>query len=277
MRASHFFLLFFYITVAIAGGYQGCLEKIWLFRAYEIDGLNPAAQRTLGWKCKEWADNKCKNDDWEECTGRAGRYNFSEFVHFLGKTNNQYGWSIPAIGEMDNAETAKRCVARFGRRVCNAPPWRAMKNTVEYNDFLMKVNKVVDDTWRAGLHTTNNEHMWVKFDDLRLQIIQARAGDHAPFVTEAAQNKLGPDRIVLRPKPLGWNPMKQEPWTGIDWPETIAYARARAGILDAHTKVLEFLREFYAPTNKQAKDHLDVINSYKRAIDDSNTCRLRAP
>jgi hypothetical protein len=274
MRASHILLLFVYIAVAIAGGYQGCLEKIWLFRAYEIDGLNPPAQQTLGWRCPRWIDHACQVK-WEACTGVAGRCNFGEFVRFLGRANNQYGWAFPSIGEMNNEETARRCVARFPRAVYNAPPWRAMKNTVEYNDFINKVNKVVDDTWRAGLHT-NNEHMWARFDDLRFQIIRARAGDHAPFLTDAAQANLGPKGIILRPKPLGYNPMNQQPWTGIDWPETVAYARDRAGILDADVKVLDFFREFYAP-NTQAREHLDVINSYKCAIDDSNTCRLRAP
>jgi lambda repressor-like predicted transcriptional regulator len=39
MRVSLFLALSYLSTAVWAGGYQGCLERVWLFQAYEIDAL----------------------------------------------------------------------------------------------------------------------------------------------------------------------------------------------------------------------------------------------
>ena len=74
MRASLLLASFLHATIAIAGEYQGCLEKSWLSKAYEIDGLNAAGQRTLGFRCRVWNDvtKTCNNNDWVERIGRRG-------------------------------------------------------------------------------------------------------------------------------------------------------------------------------------------------------------
>jgi hypothetical protein len=193
-KASFFLASFLHATIAIAGGYQGCLEKIWLFKTNKIDGLNPVGQRTLGFKCITWNEpsKTCTNNTWVECAGRTGRCDFGELVKFLGRANNQNNWVVPATGDMSVVETARNCVARFtdarGRvRVYNAPPHKILKDSYEYNDYIMKVSKVVEDTWTAGRHNDANKHMWENFDNVREQTISARAGDHGAHLITSAQ------------------------------------------------------------------------------------------
>jgi hypothetical protein len=176
---------------------------------------------------------------------------------------------------MNVVETAKNCVARWanaaGRvRVYNAPPYKAMRDTTEYNSFIMKVSKVVEDTWRAGRHSDANKHMWTNFDSVREQIINARAGDHGAHLITTAQRDLG-GRMTIQTRDLGENPMDGTMWKTADWKET---ART-ATVADADTAIRNFLKGFYGGRGS-ARDHQKVIQSYKRATDKSISCRMRA-
>ena len=62
---------------------------------------------------------------------------------------------------------------------------------MEYNDFIMKVSKVVEDTWRAELHNDANKATWTNFDNVREQKITARAGDHGAFLITRSQGTWG--------------------------------------------------------------------------------------
>ena len=224
----------------------------------------------------------CTNNNWVECTGRAGRAgragrcHFGELVHFLGRANNQNNWAVPATGDMDVVETAKNCVARFtdarGRvRVYNAPPYKALRGSYEYNDYIMKVSKVVEDTWTAGRHNDANKHMWENFDSVREQVLNARAGDHAAHLITSAQTKFA-GRMTIQTQDLAENPMTRTMWTTMDWKETARLAT----MADADTAIKDFLKSFYG-THGTARDHQKVIQSYKRATDKSIGCRMRAP
>lgn len=68
-----------------------------------------------------------------------------------------------------------------------------MRGTIEYNNFIMKVSKVFEDTWRADRHNDGNKYMWTNFDDVREQIINVRAGDHGAFLITRAQRDSGED------------------------------------------------------------------------------------
>jgi hypothetical protein len=142
MRASHLLALLFYATIIIAGGYQGCLERIWLFKAYEIEGLN-SGPHSLSWKCRAWDEpsNSCRNNEWVECRGRRAaspRCDFGEFIQHLGGPESSIAWAVPATGEMNVVQTAEECVYRFGRRrgIPNTPPFKIMKGTTEWNDMI---------------------------------------------------------------------------------------------------------------------------------------------
>jgi hypothetical protein len=56
MRVSLFLALSYLSTAVWAGGYQGCLERVWLFQAYEINALNPASDQQIGFRCRRWND-----------------------------------------------------------------------------------------------------------------------------------------------------------------------------------------------------------------------------
>lgn len=55
-----FFLLLQNVS---AGGYQGCLERVHLFQAYDIEELLPEADRILGKRCADWDEGAkvCRN------------------------------------------------------------------------------------------------------------------------------------------------------------------------------------------------------------------------
>lgn len=89
-------------------------------------------------------------------------------------------------------ETAKRCMTKFGGKPPGAPPYHAMQNTHEWNDFINKVSEPVDNTWKADLHTTSNVRLWDQFDDIRNQIVLARTGDHGRWLTKEALKKVVP-------------------------------------------------------------------------------------
>jgi hypothetical protein len=82
------FLPFSYLATAVwARGYQGCLERVWQFLAYEIDGFNDKADRIIGYGYAKWdEDNKKYKVDWTPYKGKGGdRCNFEDWNFFLGR------------------------------------------------------------------------------------------------------------------------------------------------------------------------------------------------
>lgn len=79
MQVKVFAGLFLLITSVLAGGYAGAIERVWLFYAYQIDGLNPQADQTIGYKCLSWDDKaqKCRTkgnkNGWAMCKGNIGK------------------------------------------------------------------------------------------------------------------------------------------------------------------------------------------------------------
>lgn len=150
MRVSLFLALSYLSTAVWAGGYQGCLERVWLFQAYEIDALYPEADRTIGFKCNKWNEvtHTC-NVDWSPCKGKqaGGRCSFDELSFWLGKAPSRGGWADPSTGRLNTEDTAKKCVSKFtnqpggGRAVPNPPPEKILKNTWEYNDYITKIGR----------------------------------------------------------------------------------------------------------------------------------------
>jgi len=279
MRVSLFFALSYLSTAVWAGGYQGCLERVWLFQAYEVDALYPEADRTIGFKCNKWneATHTC-NVDWTPCKGRqaGGRCSFDELMFWLGKAPSRDGWADPSTGRLNIEDTAKKCVSKFtsqpggGRAVPNPPPQKVMKNTWEYNDYITKIGQKVNDAWKDK-KTDANKYLWEDFDSTREKITVARAGDHGPFLIAGANAKLGAT-MTIHTQDLGINPATGEKWETVDWKETANQARA-SGVADAHTRIKNFLNDWYRGSNTNAKAHYQVIKSYKRVADRTASCR----
>ncbi|KFY07989.1 hypothetical protein V492_06643 [Pseudogymnoascus sp. VKM F-4246] len=278
-----------YLSVAVwAGGYQGCLERVWLFQAYEIDALNPLADQTIGFKCTK-ADEKKKECTgvWTACrpgatTGRT-RCDFGELMKHLGKAptvKKGDAWvGLDDKGNLDSEKTAKNCYRIFStsdarnKNVKNFPPYTAMRDTWEYNEYIMKISTKVNDAYRTH-KTEANKHLWERFDDTRAKISVARAADHGPYLIEAAKDKFGPD-LPLSRQDLGINPVTGMPQETVDWKMTALQAKVK-GIRNANTDILRFLQDFYSGSDKHARDHAQVIRSYKRVADRSQSCRRRS-
>jgi hypothetical protein len=109
-----------------AAGYQGCLERVHLFQAYEVDGLLQSGDRILGFKCRSWVDVRgggsyCRNNDYIECTGSrpGGRCTFDELQDFMRPANERQAWAAGANGangRIDPVRTAVNCYNRYQAR-----------------------------------------------------------------------------------------------------------------------------------------------------------------
>lgn len=288
MRVVLFLTLSYFSTAVWAGGYQGCLERVWLYQAYEIDALNPEMDQTIGFKCTRWnaATHQC-NVAWAPCRARdGGRCNFDELMFHLGKAPQRTGWSIhDKTGRLDAERTAANCYKIFagqpgmkpGNPVPNYQPYTAMKNVWEYNDYILKISQKVNDAWQTKKNDYN-KHLWENFDSTREKISVARAGDHGPYLINAARTSLG-GTMTIRTQNLGSNPTTGDSWKTVDWKETAKEAKAK-GVADADTRIRDFLNDWYRGTqndddHRNARSHHQVIRSYKRVADRTLSCRKR--
>ncbi|GAB1317044.1 hypothetical protein MFIFM68171_07254 [Madurella fahalii] len=283
------FLTFSYLPTAVwAGGYQGCLERILLFQAYQIDQLNDEPDRTIGYKCTKWNDeSKSCSGVWQACRPKrngATQCNYDELIVHLGKTNVAKGWSVlDDKGNLDVKETALATYRRYAERpkapsaplIPNFPPFVAMKEAYEWNDFIIRLNKKVNDTYKSK-RDDRNKHLWEAFDSTGELIRVAHAGDHGPYLYNAAHEILGEFMVVHKQK-LGKNPLTDADWETVDWRETAVQAKAR-GVPEVDKKIKGFLAKFYHGTTteyERARKHYQVIKSYKRMAASTIKCRKK--
>ncbi|KAL7936607.1 hypothetical protein V8C35DRAFT_295938 [Trichoderma chlorosporum] len=306
MRTTVFLQLVLLVTTAWAGGYQGCVERLLLFYAYQIDELNDAADRTLGFRCKKWdsAKKECmptlkdpaKPDDppvpeWEECVGKvlpSKRCTFNELNGSLGKLrsteklvggNDADGKPLPQDTKTpDITETAKNVYNKFMAQpkpvVHSYPPYKFLKEAKdEYNDFLNRVSDVVIKA-APSKRNKDTQFLFDGFQNSLDAIKDARVGDHGPFLIADAEPKLKAQGIeVVKMKVgSGKNPVTGEVWETVDWENTIATAVAKGKERD---KVLSAISEwdagFYKPGSEAFK-HKVVIESYKKMEDGLLSC-----
>ncbi|KAL7913907.1 hypothetical protein GGI35DRAFT_490322 [Trichoderma velutinum] len=300
MRTTLFLQLVLLITTAWAGGYQGSVERLLLFYAYEIDELNDAKDRTLGFRCKKWDANKKEcmpikdpKDDkkpaapvWEECVGEvlpSKRCTFSELTGFMGKLRgneklvggtgvDKDGKKFPLPEDTKTPgipETAinvyKTFTASNVGKVPNPPPYKFLKDAKdEFNDFISRVSDVVV----KAAPTKKNAATQALFDGFKAsldQVIDARAGDHGPFLIKAVEAKgITAKRIKVG---TGKNPATGETWETLDWAKTEADAEA-AGKADA---MADFKDEFYKPRT-QGRKHKTVMETYDRVKENIKSC-----
>ncbi|KAF7167905.1 hypothetical protein CNMCM6106_003275 [Aspergillus hiratsukae] len=252
MRTSSFLSLVYLAASVCAGGYQGCLERLLLFYAYQINGLNDPKDQTLGFKCKNW-DNKaqnCVNDEWEACKGKGGgRCNFNELMATLGfsRTNDKL---VGPSGADQN--TATPDIEETAKRVCK--------------HYTTPPNKKTDE----------NKHLWDGFDHTLDKVNIARAGDHGKFLISAAEDKLGkPNGMDIKRVKLGVNPLDGKPWETVDWKATADACKAKP-IKDCDRLIRDFRNDWYTnekTRDKRARDHYVLFKSYKRIGDQARSCR----
>ncbi|KAI1810270.1 hypothetical protein GGS20DRAFT_594847 [Poronia punctata] len=286
------FLILSHLSVVSAGGYQGCLERVLLYNAYEIDGLNDANAQTVGFKCTKpnLAAKTCPQ--WNACTPKKNtgrtRCNFDELMVFLGKAPKQTGWSVyDQNGNLAAEQTAKQCYKLFtsglgnNPKVPNYPPHNAVKDSWEFNDYIKRIGDTANRTYKNKANA-NNHVLFGSFDTTLEMVSVARAGDHGPFLIQAASNSLGPKMVTIQKQGLGSNPVTGAVWETVDWKETAKQAKAR-GVANADDLIEAFLKDWYSgPTGPndpnykdkvEARNHRVVMQSYKRVTDRSQSCR----
>ncbi|KAF3484077.1 uncharacterized protein GIQ15_03401 [Arthroderma uncinatum] len=284
MRPSFLFTLAYLTVSVIAGGYQGCIERVLLFYAYQIDELNDPKDRILGFACKKWdfmpVSPECKNNEWKECKGKGGRRcNFNELMASLGKARPNHKLVGPPGADQftttpDIDETSKVLYHHYTSMVKNMivpnyPAYKAMKGAdMDYNRYLERPGKLVND---AAMHKTEaNKHLWEKYDSSLEKIKAARAGDHGRFLVPAAKADLGSKMEVVL-EHLGSNPVKpSEVWETVDWAATEEKAK-KDGVADYEDLIDKFKSTFYG--TRVAREHLVVEETFKRMADTARSCR----
>ncbi|KAK3338133.1 hypothetical protein B0H65DRAFT_434405 [Neurospora tetraspora] len=271
MRVPLFLTLSYLIVAVWAGGYAGCLERIWLYQAYLIDELNDEADRTVGYKCKKWdySSHVCKNNEWEACNPkRKGetRCQFGDLVVSTGKTDGKKtDWEVKnADGKTMNVEeTAKQCLSRYTDKtkyknaygsVFNFPGHTALKGAgEEFNDYIKKLGDAVTKTAQSK-KTAANKNRFDDFDAITEKILTARAGDHGKFAVPAAEKELGASNVETKLRASG-NPTLSK--------QISDYYDRMYGTNAKNSKISD---------EKKAYDHGEVVNTYKQVQADLAKC-----
>lgn len=247
------FLVLSHLSAVLARGYQGCLERVLLFNAFEIDAPNDAKDQTIGFKCAKPDAKTKKCTQWNPCkpeknSGRT-RCNFDDLVVFLGKANTPNGWSVyDSSGKLDPEGTAKQCYKLFttapgkNRKVYNFPPYFAVKDAWEFNDYIKRVGDTVNNTYKHK-GGSGNRGLWDSFDTTLGMVSEARAGDHGPFLIQEAEAKLG-GKMEIKKQRVGTGkiPATGGVWETVDWRETAKEAKAK-GVPDVDKDIQGFLKD----------------------------------
>ncbi|RFU78377.1 hypothetical protein TARUN_3899 [Trichoderma arundinaceum] len=296
MRTQFFIYCAFLVPAVWAGGYQGALERVWDFYAYQIDGLNDAKDRILGFSCKKWdsATKKCainpetKVDEWEECQGKilpSKRCTFNELMGFLGKFRGNEelvrgtdgaGNPLPQDTETpDIKETGKYVYSQLlvkSKKVGNVPPYKFMyKATGDYVAYLSRMENMVTTT--GPKKNDLNKHLFDGFKAASDAIKEARIGDHGPFLIAEAEKVLKPKGFTIEKMPVGTgsNPVTGAPWETVDWEKTVSTAlEGDRWELDVLNDISDFHDNFYK--GGSAKDHKVVMESFKIIGDKLESC-----
>ncbi|KAK4031478.1 hypothetical protein C8A01DRAFT_42075 [Parachaetomium inaequale] len=269
MRTFALLALSYLSTAVWAGGYQGCLERVWTYQAYLIDGLNAVNDQTLGFKCANANFDKATGDcrvDWERCESKTA------------PAPKDKGWRVPEdeTKPIDAEATAKKCYEEHnkrGRRIYNFPPFSVAKKQAEFNALITKVNDIVNKAYRE-IRTADNKHLWEDFDTTTDKIVTARAGDHGPYLLKSAgEHERLKGVVTIKKQKLGPNPVANPPadWETLDWTVTEDEAK-RNGVADADERLGKFRADFYK-AGSIAQEYDQVIESYKRVQESKTTCR----
>lgn len=293
MKVPFILTLSYLITAVWAGGYQNCLERVWLFESFLIDQQNPVRDQQIGYQCNNWRGNKCIGS-WVLCRGRQGRTqcNFDDFQQFLG--NTRPGMPAQAAyradGSLDNRQTAVNCL--WAWRGQNAAPYnfRGYKGVKfgrnNHNDFIYRIGQINNDNYnKPAVRAAAGDVAFTRVDDTLTKITQARVADHGRYLIPAAQNGL--NGVTVQTKDMGPSPFYRAGYTPpagvdpdtprfttVDWEATINGSPDPA---NTRTRVRNWLDSYYrGPTaNRNARDHWQVLRSYKNIKDRTNRCRKR--
>ncbi|TIC91662.1 hypothetical protein CH35J_010999 [Colletotrichum higginsianum] len=208
MKGSLILTLSYLITAVWAGGYQNCLERVWLFQSFLIDQHNPERDRQIGYQCNNWRQNRCVGN-WVPCRGRQGRAqcNYDDFQQFLG--NMIPGMPLQAAyrpdGSLDSQQTAVNCL--WAWRGQNRPPfnfrgYKAVKQgRSNHNDFIYRIGQINNDNYnKPAVRAAAGNAAFSRVDDTLTKITQSRVADHGRHLIPLAQ--AGLPGVTIRTKDI---------------------------------------------------------------------------
>ncbi|GAP90719.1 hypothetical protein SAMD00023353_5200500 [Rosellinia necatrix] len=244
------FSLFLLTTKVLAGGYSGALEQVWLFYAYQIDGLNDPADRKLGWKCQTWDETtnpqKCKiPPGWMQCRGSLpnNRCRFDQLLNqFGGGIRRDEKLMVDSSGRTlplealnpDPERTAtmvyRRLVQANAGKVPDVPGYRyQLQGSEKYISSISAVSNVVVDTFNRGKQTPANKYLFEMFAKASEQVRISRVGDQGRYLIQTVQNTLNMYGITVATQPVGSGRSPVNPtmsWNTVDWQKTTSNALA---------------------------------------------------
>ncbi|KAI1154609.1 hypothetical protein F4825DRAFT_411117 [Nemania diffusa] len=292
--------LFLFVTKVLAGGYAGALERVWLFYAYQIDGLNDPADQTLGWKCTSWdpAKSRCRTDSkgreqWVKCVGTlpGKRCTFSQLLNHIGFA----GRSDPLVADSsgnalpltdtnpDPEETAKKVYAHFLAQRPNVPDYRGYRIILNSDDHyvrnIRRVAKVVVAANASGKNNADTKWLFERFAETTTAIKTARVGDHGPYLISDVKtqlNTMGHPEITVETQSVGsgHNPIDStKVWTTVDWEKTASNAAASKSF-SSKWQVRKVLADVKTAVyrDQKANDHRVVIKSFRSVETKANGC-----
>ncbi|KAI0870635.1 hypothetical protein GGS24DRAFT_492865 [Hypoxylon argillaceum] len=293
--------LFLFVTKVLAGGYAGALERVWLFYAYQIDGLNDPADQTLGWKCKSWdpANSRCRTnakgmEQWVKCPGTLPnkRCTFSQLLNFIGGADrsdplvaDSSGNPLPLTDtNPDPEETAKKVYAHFlaqpRPKVKDYPGYRIILNSDDnYVRNIRRVAKVVVAANASGKNNADTKWLFERFAETTTAIKTARVGDHGPYLIDGVRTHLNsegyPDiTVATQSVGPGHNPIDPAAeWTTVDWEKTVSNAAASKSF-SSKWQVRKVLADVKTAVyrDQKANDHRVVIKSFRSVETKANGC-----
>ncbi|KAI6778524.1 uncharacterized protein J7T54_005048 [Emericellopsis cladophorae] len=251
MRLSLLLCDLYLATAVVAGGYQGALERVLLYYAYQIDGLNDPSYRQLGYKCVSWQKDagECKDNNWEQykCTAlddpnekKGKRCNFWQLMTNLGETRGGNNAKLMMPEGVDaNAKTLpieKTAVSYYmytrehmpdvnsagepdKGKVGDYQPYKFLKyGETNYNDWLGQLGDIVQSTAKAK-KSDANKWMFEEFQNTVKQIRAARIGDNGRFVVAEYKKNASMDNKNMVTDNPGTNPATKSEYKNLDWYE----------------------------------------------------------
>lgn len=309
MQVKVFAGLFLLITSVLAGGYAGAIERVWLFYAYQIDGLNPQADQTIGYKCMSWdreakkCRSKGKKNGWAMCKGRVGenkRCSMAKLLNQIGRVSENDPFAASSDGkplplettDPDPQKTAQNLYKQLSAGSVFGPagvkdwqPYRILKDgTADYADAVERVSDVVAKT-SAKLRAEADgkaldpatEKLFTRFEECNRLIKTARIGDHGRFLIDAAEKYLKPRGIDVKIEILDppVNPVDStRNWSTVDWEATVDEAvKAGKGTKEQLEDLMkEAKRDFYGPPADGSKPSPDQAKAEEhRAVIEAYT------
>ncbi|KAI1196777.1 hypothetical protein F5X97DRAFT_202867 [Nemania serpens] len=292
---------FFLVANVLAGGYAGALERVWLFYAYQIDGLNDPADQTLGWKCLSWDEpqNQCRpsrkgRNGWTKCvgTGPGKRCTFSQLLNFVGGADRRDAFMADSNGNLlpledlnpDPEETAKNVYAHFkAQKKSGIPDWQGRRIILNGDDnyvrSIRRISAVVTKAANDGKNTGANKQVFEMFAETTTQIKTARVGDHGRHLVPNLRdylNRLNYRDITVETESVepGHSPVDPTiKWETVNW-ERMASKIVTSPLFDNKWQALKTLSYIKSDiyTDTSANNHRVAIKAFKTAETKAKGC-----